>query len=367
MFYFTFKFIRSMIQENFKELCLVLLGITICLCLLVNYGDSLLTIENDYMDTTDEEAVTDCINRVVFIFCDEEGLDEIIKQLMEQPGIHTVEAEGYVEGGSIRCGSRMPLMKKRECLTGSIPEELSDGQIITSHDLLAGGGHDLQTMEGHDLQTTREFIAQGEKIRIAGRDFVNVAEIAGSQGHVVTIQDFIELYKESGSGGITLSYVYENGFTEEQKQEAETLIRVIQKPEKCYEPDHSLEFSDFIDDCRTELLGLIIAALNALFLYVCLLKKRIPVYTVLKLQGLTNGRLRQMLLLEFLFIYLAACLLSAAAYGIFARVVGRQMTSFKEVYLYSTGCILVINLILFFLLTWKLVRRQPYELYQDGK
>lgn len=377
MLQFTLKFIGSMIRDNFRELCLVLVGITLCLCLLINSGDSMLTIENVYSDTTDEEAVTDFLNRVFFVFSDADGLEKITKRLMEQTGVRTVYADGYA-GTQIRCGSRMPLIRKQGILTGSIPNILSQGQIITSHDLLTGSVERWDTApesesgelgvgedEGLEKPETKEFIAQGDKIRIAGKDFVNVAEIAGSEGHIVTIEDFIELYKESGSGGITFSYVYEKGFTEEQKQEIEALIRTVKKPEKVYEVDHSIQFLDFTEMAREELLGLIIASLNALFLYVYLLKKRIPVYTVLKLQGLTNGRLRGMLLAEFLFVYLVACLLSAAAYGSFARIVGRQMVFFKEVYLYSVACVFVINLVLFSLVTWKLVRKQPYELYQE--
>ena len=368
-----------MINDNLKELCLVLAGITLCLCLLINFGDSIFTIENVYSGITDEEAVTDFKNRVFFTFSDANELETVIKQLMEQAGIHAAYAEGYA-GERIRCGSRIPLIRKHELLTGSIPDNLSQGQIITSHDLLTGGteGWDLFTEndsgepaaiadENLEEPETREFIAQGEKIQIAEKNFVNVAEIAGSEGHIVTIEDFVNLYRVSGSGGITLSYVYEKGFTEEQKQETETLIQSIRKPEKSYEADHSVGFSSFIETARENLLGLIIASLNALFLYAYLLKKRIPVYTILKLQGLTNGKLRGMLLLEFLFVYLAACLLSAVTYGIFAISMGRQMTFFEEVYLYSVVCIFVINLILFFLMTWKLVRRQPYELYQNGK
>ena len=84
----------------------------------------------------------------------------------------------------------------------------------------------------------------------------------------------------------------------------------------------------------------------------------------MKLQGLTNVRLRGMLLLEFLVIYLAACLLSGAVYVGFATMTGRQMVYTKSVYLYSVVCMFVINVILFLIITWKLAKKQPFELYQ---
>lgn len=214
--------------------------------------------------------------------------------------------------------------------------------------------------------TGREFVAKGEKVFVGGKDFINVAEVSGSEGHIVTVEDFIKLYKEKGQGGICLSYIYEKGFSGQQKEEIEKVITAIRQPEDTFISFYAgdVDFSDFTTESQSEFLGLVIASLNALFLYAYLLKKRIPIYTILKLQGLTNVRLRGMLLMEFLVIYLVACLLSGAVYVGFATMTGRQMVYTKSVYLYSIVSMFVINVILFLIITWKLAKKQPFELYQ---
>lgn len=375
---FTFKFIISMFHSCFKEICLVLLGMVLCLSLLINYGDSLFTIENEYDNVSDDEAVMYAQNCIYFTFSDVERMDEIVRQVKALPGVYGVYMEGNV-GVDIRCGTRLPLLKRKELLTGSIPKELSEGQIITSHDLLMDDDSDIDDiienspdgelviLEGDMKETTgREFVAKGEKVFVGGKDFINVAEVSGSEGHIVTVEDFIKLYKEKGQGGICLSYIYEKGFSGQQKEEIEKVITAIRQPEDTFISFYAgdVDFSDFTTESQSEFLGLVIASLNALFLYAYLLKKRIPIYTILKLQGLTNVRLRGMLLMEFLVIYLVACLLSGAVYVGFATMTGRQMVYTKSVYLYSIVSMFVINVILFLIITWKLAKKQPFELYQ---
>ena len=111
--------------------------------------------------------------------------------------------------------------------------------------------------------------------------------------------------------------------------------------------------------------GIVLASLNSFYLYAYLFYRRIPVYTILKLQGLTNLKLQGMLLIEYLLIHIAAIFTSSIVFGIYSFVSQSPLRHIGQIALYSFGGVLAVDLILFIILTWKLVRWQPFALYQE--
>lgn len=377
MFEFTGKFIVSMIRDCRKELCLLLISMVLCLCLLLNNGNSAFLFgEVSSEMITDREVLKYSDNRIFFTFPDADRLEEIVEQVSAMPDIYGVYLEGTVgKGIQIQCGTRLPLIDENRLITGKIPSELSDGEVITSYNLLQNHGfadenpsEEITAIEEEETEPVfrREYIAKGEKVRIGNRDFENVAEIGNLDGHIVTAGDFFDSYRESGNGEIILSYVYEDGFTGKQKQEVEEVVAAISKPVRIWEgvAGQRLGFSVFIDMMKYKLFGLIIASLNSFFLYIYLFHKRIPVYTILKLQGLRNRALQGMLLLEYLLIHIAAFFATGIVFGIYSFASRNPLRFAGEIVLYSFGSILAVNLVLFFILTWRLVSWQPFALYQ---
>lgn len=372
MLYFSYKLIKSLLSDCKKELFFVFTGMVICLCLLINFADRFFSFDNGYGTVTDKEAMEYLNNRIYFTFSNIDKVDDIVEQLKQISGIDAVYLQGNV-GQAIQCGTKLPLIKENELVTGSIPKQLSNGQIITSYTLLFDR---MPTNEAGEIITTteedtesligKEYLGVGEKFQIGSNTYTNVAEMNDPEGHIVTLDDFIHLYKECGQGGIDLFYVYKDGFTEAQKKDVESLVTSIKKPETI-QPGighEEIDFSFFLETIRDLILGLIIASLNSLFLYAYLLEKRIQVYTILKLQGLTNFMLRGMLFLEFLFLYIISCVSSIIIYGIYSIICRNPWYHTEQICLYCFGIVFIINIFLFLIFTWKLVKRQPFEMYQ---
>jgi len=307
---------------------------------------------------SENEAIEYNDNIVCFSFSDADKLDKIINKLEKVSGISGVYLGGSVEGQAVQCGTKMPLINEDTLVVGRIPEQLSNGQIITSYTSL------FDNMAATALG--KEYMAVGEKIKIGNIEFSNVAEINDPEGHIVSVDDFLALYREYGNDELIMTYVYNNGFTEEQMKKVEVMVTDIKKAKRVWQGigKDGIELSFFLEMVKEHVFGVIIASINALFLYGYLLERRIQVYTILKLQGLTNGKLRAMLFAEFLAVYIAACVASAVVYGIYSLLSNNIWYHTGQVSVYSFGIVFVVNIILFFVMTWKLVRRQPFEIYQ---
>ena len=102
------------------------------------------------------------------------------------------------------------------------------------------------------------------------------------------------------------------------------------------------------------ILGVILAVLNALFIYQSVLKRRIPSYAVLKLLGLKNFQLRAVILLEMLLLF--SC-----------SFIGQLIYNLRYSIGYSFGLLLLIYVLLSLIMTIRLVKKQPFEAYSANK
>lgn len=366
---FLCKFILSMIRDCKKELCFLLAGMVLCLCLLLYNGNQIFSDR-----ITDKEVLQYNDNRIFFAFSDADRLGQIVEQVAAMPAVYGVYLYGETDGHvKIQCGTRIPMIADNCLITGKIPKHLSEGEVITSYSLLgddmpAAGSLDegVAKIEEEDPVFQKEFIAQGERVWIGGREFKNVAEISDSDGNIVAADDFFAICKESGNSEIILCYVYENGFTQKQQKKIEDIVAAVKQPERIWQgiAGQGIDFSFFMEIMKYHFLGIILASLNSFFLYAYLFHKRIPVYTVLKLQGLTSLNLQGMLLIEYLLIHIAAVFTSSLLFGIYSFGSQNPLRHIGQIALYSFGSVLAADLILFFVLTWKLVRWQPFALYQ---
>lgn len=368
MMEFICKFIISMVWDCKKEVCFLLAGMILCLCLLLYNGNQAFSD-----GITDKETLQYTDNRVLFAFSDAERLEEIVGRVAAVPGVYGVYLYGNAGGHvKIQCGTRMPMIAKNCLITGKIPKRLSRGEVIASYsmagdDIPAGeNGEGVAVIEEEEPVFQREFIAQGEKLWLGGREFENVAQISDSGGNIVTVEDFFDIYRESGSGEIILCYIYKDGFTKKQQKEVRDIVVAEREPERIWQgvAGQWIGFSFFMEIMKYHFSGIVLAALNSFFLYVYLIHKRIPVYTILKLQGLTNLNLQGMLLIEYLFIHIAAVFTSSLIFWGYSFMHQNPLRHIGQIALYSFGSVLAVDLLLFFILTWRLVRWQPFALYQ---
>lgn len=360
MLEFTFQFMKAMIVEWKKELSLVLVGMILCICVILNFTDSVFDVGYLYGWDSSSEAINYNENRVNFIFSDAEGIEEIVDAVYKVDGVSDVFLKATANDNTeILSGTKVPYISSDGIVTGHVPESLAEGEVIVSL-------QSLQTQQRESIDENSmnsEYVAVGENVTIDEKEFTCTAEINELAEFVLNQNDFLELYRQGKLDRLTMYYIYENGFT--KKEEVKNLVDRIKAPEAVEEEEsrRGIEWSEYMESIQDMILGMIVAVLNAMFLYVYVLERRIPSYSILKLQGISNGMLRVMLFLEFLVLYLLAFCISGVGYGIYSLVTSSNFFNTAQVYFYTFMSLLILHGVIFWLLTWKLVRRQPFEIY----
>ena len=149
--------------------------------------------------------------------------------------------------------------------------------------------------------------------------------------------------------------------------QVEELIRSVKPWEDTYQekPDNTLEFSDYLEFMSNMLVGVIFAVLNALFIYQSVLKRRLPSYSVLKILGLKNFRLRIMIFLEMIIIFTISFIISVILFLLYCCATGELIYNLRYSVGYSLILLLAIYALLSIIITKRLSKRQPFEAYAD--
>lgn len=351
MLKFTFKFMKSMFQENKKEVLFVLLGMVLCVFVVLNFTDS--ALGTDYS----EEELAYENNRVTFTFSDIQNLEPVMNAIAEEDGVQNVlvDAACMIEMNEfiIQSGVKLPRIDEDAVFNGEIPKKLAAGEALIST---------------RDAQGPGSFIAVGDTCALGDYDFTNVAQIGYSDISVIIgMEDFIKLCNEYGHELLEVTYIYEDGFTGEQKKKLETLVADMKKIDEIREAEKisGIDWAVYIGTIKDLILGMIIAVLNDMFLYAYILNSRIPAYSVLKLQGVSNRNLRRMLFAELIVLYIIAYVMAGGLYAFIGLVTGNLFYNTAQIYVYTFVSILALNIVLFSMFIRKLIKAQPFEIYQN--
>lgn len=381
MFQFLCKLSLKMIADWKKEMLLIMAGMVICSCAVIKFTDNLTNFEHYYYDAkgTKEEQVF-YENRVHFTFLDAENLPQAVEHLKNQEGIRNVILKGnceIVSGHDFKVASysSVPILTEHDNSIGKMPEQVEDGTIVLSFqalDSLEGSMPDIvedevvEILDEDPRQTAYTvFYSCGQKFPMAGRSYQIVAENFFFSENLLSLNDFMELDKAGKLSKVELIYIYDDSFSDSQMAEAEEQIRAVREWEDTYkeQPQNTLEVSDYLDLMGKSVIGVVLAVLNALFIYRSVLKRRLPSYSVLKLLGLGNFRLRAMLLIEMLVVFAVSYLSALVLFLCYCGVTGELVYNLRYSAGYSFGLLLAVYVLLSLVMTGKLVKKQPFEMY----
>lgn len=368
-----------------KEMLLIITGIIISSCAVIKFTDNITNFKHYYDDVkgTREERIFH-ENRVHFSFMDSENLDKIVAQLKNKEGIQNVILKGNVEIVSghdftVASYSSIPILTEYDNSIGTTPEQVEDGTIVLSYGTLCSleGGTASAPEEGvvmtygesPEKTTYSVFYSCDQMFPMAGKSYQIVAENFNFEENLLSLHDFLELDKEGKLSGIELVYIYEDGFSDDQMAQAEKLIRTSKPWETTYKehPDNTLSVSDYLDLMSNLIIGVILAVLNALFIYQSVLKRRISSYSVLKLLGLKNFQLRAMILFEMMVLFVISFIISVISFLLYCTMAGELIYNLRYSVGYSFSLLLVIYVLLSLAITIKLIRKQPFEAFADNR
>jgi len=362
MLAFSIKFMKSMFTEWWKELIFVVIGLSLCICIILNVAESFFGYsspdwgESSVSQRDDFEYYN---NRINFEFSDTTKIKEVIEEVQKIEGVNEVYLKcTNKEGFEILAGTHMPRITEDGMMTGYMPDKLKDGEVVVSYSALS-------FIASNGIETGKEFVAVGESFRLGNVELGCAAETSLLEYFIVSVNDFKKVYEDSGIGDVTMYYIYEEGFTEQQKKEVKEVVEKVKVPKKVEQQDteEGVQWSVYFKYVKEWLLGLAIAILNALFLYVYILERRIPAYSVLKLQGLSNRVLCVLLLMGIMLIYMLAFLIAGMGHVIYSLASGNILYNTVPIYLYTFMLVMSMCIVVFFVTTWKLVKRQPFEIY----
>lgn len=366
---FIKNYIFSGIQENKKEITLILCGMVISLCLIFHIGASFFSFSNTYLNTNSTDASEYQFNRIYFSFDNSDKINKIVSTLTDNKYVKGVYLEAALDNGEmIQSGTCMPYIVEDEVMLGHIPKTLKDGEIIISYTILSNAGSRNMLRNGQEYSSSG-YAAVGDELTYGVKTYQVIAEMNDPDGNIVTIHDFYEIYDSSGDGAITLSYVFKDGMTDNEKNILSSKIKNIKEYESTWDGiyNQNIDWNYFFEMSKLEIIGVIIASLNTMLLYIYLLKKRIKNAAVLKILGMKNRQIRVIWMLEYLLIYLTAVAVSVIFYKIYLWQSDVIYFKTAQIMTVSILCIWGIYMILFLLFTNKYVKKKPFELYTEVK
>lgn len=350
MLTFTFKFMNSMFRENKKEILFVLLGMFLCVFVVLNFADS--ALGTDYSS----EKLAYENNRVIFSFSDVKNLERVMNEMAAEEGIENVLVRGTcmidMQKYIFQAGVRLPRIEEELVFNGGIPERLEKGEALIGY---------------ANVQESSLFPVVGDVCSFGDYSFKSMAMLGSYDFNaIVNLEDFILLYNDYGSETLEVSYIYKDGFTEKQKEHIKEVVEKQKEIENISEPEklNGINWSVYVETFRDLILGMIIAVLNDMFLYAFILNSRISAYSVLKLQGVSNRRLLSMLFIELIVLYFIAYALAGIVYVLLGIAMGNAFYNTTQIYGYTFCSILGLNLIVFSGFVRKIIKPQPFEIYQ---
>lgn len=385
MFRFLYKLSLKMITDWKKEMLLIILGIIISSCAVIKFTDSIANFKHYYDDVkgTKEERIFH-ENRVHFTFSDSDKLEEVVEQLKKEKGIQNVILKGNAEIVSghdfaVATYSSIPILTEYDNSIGTTPEQVEDGTIVLSYESLCSlEGSTTPDSEDGVVSTYKEttekapytvFYSCDQTFPMTGKSYQIVAENFNFEENLLSLHDFLELDKEGKLSGIELVYIYEDDFSDSQMAQAGELIHSFKPWQTTYieHPDNTLSVSDYLDLMSNLIIGVILAVLNALFIYQSVLKRRMPSYSILKLLGLKNLRLQAIILFEMMVIFVISFTISVILFFLYCTITEELIYNLRYSVGYSFSLLLVIYVLISLIMTIKLIRKQPFEAFADNR
>lgn len=170
---------------------------------------------------------------------------------------------------------------------------------------------------------------------------------------------------------VKVEFIFRNGASLLDIENINNNITNKYSPTSVLRPNNSIGFNvwDFLSDMSDILILLIISIINYLFIYKFLLSKRLLIYSIFKLCGLSKRKIMFMLLFELVFFFIISTVISFIIYILYLLVVN-EMRLFTSL-LYEVGISFIVNLILnlfmFMSTLIKVTSKSTIELKREGE
>ena len=352
---FVFKTIKYFLRSEKTLSLLILLGMVMCDTIFLVFGNVFWSdIKSNEYEIYKNNVVTfqfDVLDIEMFLAMTE-NMDYITSTFFSYTEFvdkdHSVIISAYspsfdATGERIRLG---------HALTGTNMECMVNSQYLQRENIV---------LSGSVIDSEFRFLDTGWNC--AG---IIVPSMADNFDFLINIEDF----KNHINNQVTAGFRYDNGTSLMQVHQFAGLLKEKFHADFMAVPSRTVHvgFVEFLSDMSEMLVLLVIAIVNYMFLYRFILRKRMYIYGIFRLQGMNNCLILMGLFVELLLFLVTAFAFSLLLYFGGIVLLGQMSAVILHglEFLFSFVIIISINLLFFGLAVIKLVYNSPIKLIKES-
>lgn len=333
----------------------IIIGIIISNTLFMVFGDLYF---HNRSELVEQQFIT---NRITFVFnskpdylsldseINKSDIDDIIYSCLRQNENGMTRVVAYSSGDNLY---------KSRFMSGGIDEEINTGTFVCSLEYVMM----LENEQGIKLKTGTKINVDDIVLECVGIYLSDDFDILINKNDLFKIEDAVKF---------TYSYVLNE----------KTNITVIESLNQYIKDKFNPVFITYPEETRTftmwgllselgpNLLLVLIAMINVLFIYSFLVRKRFYAYSILKLCGLTAKKTTMFLLCESEILFLISFVLSMPIYLLLSPLISGYDIVYSTLFyqfVYSFVILQIFNIIIFYLSTIKISKKNPIELLRES-
>lgn len=335
---------------------LILIGMLISNTLLLIFGDLYFRSSSELLD---QEFIT---NRVSFVFYSKPDFAALSSKVKGMSSVYNTiyscqrqNENGITKISAYHNGEN--LLKSR-FLSGGIDENVDEGNFICSSEYAMKIENEKQTI-----------IKVGTKINIDNKELIcSGIYLTNDFDILISANDMCKIEKALQ---YSFTYVFSNNASIRELNQLNADIQDEFKPAFSSYPQstHSFTLWGLLAELGPNVLLVLIAVVNYMFIYVFLIKKRFYSYSILKFCGLSAAKTRLILFLESECLFIISYLISIPVYLLISPLISGSSIIYSVLsyqLVFSFLIMQVFNLIVSLLVTANVVRKNPIELLRES-
>lgn len=335
---------------------LILIGMLISSTLLLIFGDLYFRSSSALLD---QEFVT---NRVTYVFYSKPDYQALASKVQNVQYINNAiySCQRQSEDGITRISAYQNggnLLKSR-FLSGGIDKNVDEKNFICSSEYAQKMKNEKQII----IKVGTKISIDDQELVCSGIYLTNDFDILVSTNSMFKIEKALQY---------SFSYVFNNSISIRELDQISSDIQEEFNPVFTSYPQatHNFTLWGLLSELGPNLLLVLIAVVNYLFIYVFLIKKRFYSYSILKFCGLSASKTRLILLLESECLFIVSYFISIPVY----LMISPLISGYSIVYpilsyqlLFSFFIMQVFNIIISLIATANIVSKNSIELLREG-